>query len=442
MRVIEKEKIILATGSEEVNNAVIEFASQSKQNFYSFEQVHYREFLLEDYSKFNICIISKILPGEMEFDKLIYQLKSKNIRVILILLEENKEELEICIKYHISDVLTQPVKPIDVLDIIKNPKTFKDIEFIYKKFGLDLNLSTSNDSIKASKKEEKSNNLFKKNTFEKAEKSTKEIIKYKQSVIGAKNIGISNLSSGAGATFFALNFAKALSEFTKVGVIEHPLIRPRIYNTVGIANHLEKEDDFVSYAHNIKDNISDKKEAFVKDNITFIVTDPNKEQIIEEDWDENKMLRLIYLSKMPVNVIDLGDKLFDISVINIIEQFTCVFVIIDPYVPCVIESLDMLEKIKHEEKKNGLKIKYVINKFNDGYDETEVLSMLDIYPIANIPFVDPQYIYLAAHKNKIAYDFEEVRKSLKHPFENIIKEIIPEELSNFKNKKSIFRFFK
>jgi len=431
--VINLSKIILATGSEELNNAVIEYAS--KQSNYSFEQVHYREFLLEESNEFNLCIISKVLPGEIEFDKLIYMLRSRNIRVILILLEESKEELEICIKYHITDVLTQPIKPVDILKVIETPRTFKDIEFIYKKFDLNIDLDKDTDNSKKNIKREPRKNFI-------SEKPVKEIVTYKQSLIGAKNIGVVSLSHGAGATFFTLNFAKAISEFTKVAVVEYPLIKPKIYNTIGIVNHIDESKDFVSFAHIIKDNTIDQNSAFINDDITFIVTDPNREEIIDTDWDENKMLRLLYVSKMPINIIDLGNKLFDSNTINIIEQFSSIILIIDPYVPNVLENIQILEKIKKLEENKSLNIKYIINKFNDGVDETELLNNLDIYPIAYIPFIDPQHIYLAAHKNKIPYGIKDVRESLQKPFEKLIKDIIPEEMNCFKKKKSLFKFLK
>lgn len=425
-------KIILATGSEDLNNAVIEFASKQ----YNFEQVHYREFLLEESNDFKLCIISKILPGEIEFDKLIYMLRSKDIRVILILLEESKEELEVCIKYHITDVLTQPIKPVDILKVIETPRTFKDIEFIYKKFDLNIDLDKDTDNSKKNiKKESRKNSISEKPVV-------KEIVKYKQSLIGAKNIGVVSLSHGAGATFFTLNFAKAISEYTKVSVVEYPLIKPKIYNTIGIANYIEEVKDFVSYAHIIKDNIIDQNSAFVNDNMTYIVTDPNREKIIDTDWDENKMLRLLYVSKMPINIIDLGNKLFDSNIINIIEQFSSIILIIDPYVPNVIENIQMLEKIKKLEEIKSLNVKYIINKFNDGVDETELINNLDIYPIAYIPFIDPQHVYLAAHKNKIPYGIKDVREVLQKPFDKLIKDIIPEEMNHYKKKKSLFKFFK
>lgn len=424
-------KIILATGSEELNNAVIEYAS----NQYSFEQVHYREFLLEESNEFNLCIISKVLPGEIEFDKLIYMLRSRNIRVILILLEESKEELEICIKYHITDVLTQPIKPVDILKVIETPRTFKDIEFIYKKFDLDLDLNKDTDNSKKNIKREPRKNFI-------YEKPVKEIVTYKQSLIGAKNIGVVSLSHGAGSTFFTLNFAKAISEFTKVAVVEYPLIKPKIYNTIGIVNHINETKDFVSYAHIIKDNTIDQNSAFINDDMTFIVSDPNREEINDTDWDENKMLRLLYVSKMPINIIDLGNKLFDSSIISIIEQFSSIILIIDPYVPNVLENIQMLEKIKKLEENKILDIKYIINKFNDGVDETELLNNLDIYPIANIPFIDPQHIYLAAHKNKIPFDIKDVRERLQKPFSKLVKDIIPEELSQNKGKRSILKFLR
>lgn len=354
---MKKIKIAIATGSEDLNNAIVEFSNQQNKEL-QFEQIFYKEYLLEN-TNYDICCISKILPGEIDFEQLIFKIKSLNKRIIYILVDENDtQELELCIKYQIQDVLLQPITPKNIIDVIQNPKTFKDIEFIYKKLGLEINLDINK------------NQPNKKSIIKEIKK-----VEVKQNIIaGITNICVVGLFNGAGATFISKCLKCALSQYALTSLIEN------------IVN------------------------------------------------DESNMIKILYNSKTPLNIIDSSNNK-TIDILNMFELFNYIIIVIDPYIQRVVECIDYLKKIKKVAEEKQIKLIYIINKYNDGVDKIEILNLLDIYPDIYINYINPKYIYRAAHEQLIEYDIKEVKKELQKPFEKLIEKLLPQ---NIYKKKSIF----
>lgn len=394
--------IALATGSEDLNNAIVDIAKQQDIE-YKFYQVHYREYLLEN-DNYDTCIISSVLPGEIELNQVIHKLKTKNKRIILILVDNNKEEYNICVKYQVVDVLSQPVTPENVLDKIKIPGSFTNIEYMLNKLG-----------------EEK---IYK---YKKQKDNNKEIIKDNKAnniVVCETNICILDLSQGAGATFLTLNLAKKLSSYIKVTVIEKPLKTPKIYYTIGIEN---KVDKFIDYSNFIDKNLSlPNNQMYTEDDIKYLISNPYNKLINE--WDEQKMLKLIQQTKTPLKLIDIGTEI-DNYFHNMFEHIDCIIVVIDPYIPNILANMKKLKEIKNLEKIKKVNVKYVINKFNSGIDKTELLNNMDIDPIAFIPFIESQLLYRATNESKIPYNYKKVKKQIDKSLEKIAKIILPKEIN-------------
>ena len=259
--------------------------------------------------------------------------------------------------------------------------------------------------------------------------------------VNSKNIGVVSLSQGAGASFFTMNFAKAISEFMKVSVIEQPLLRPYMYYYLGL-NALCSENlvDFTSYAHVINENKQFSGNYYVhakNNNIYWLILDATKYQII--NWDATKMMRLLYMPKSSsLNIVDLGDKLFDSSIIDIIEQFYLILVIVDPMIPNVLNSYENLKKIKELQEEKGIHVEFVVNKYNSGIDNNDLLSFLDAKPIAYIPYINSKNIYKSVYGADIPCNITEVKNELYPAFNKVLKMIIPKEIyeqKTYKNKK-------
>lgn len=263
--------------------------------------------------------------------------------------------------------------------------------------------------------------------------------------VNSKNIGVVSLSQGAGASFFCMNFAKALSEFMKVSVIEVPLIKPYMYYYLGL-NALCSEElvDFTSYAHLINENKALKNNYYVhskNSDIYWIISDASKYQI--DDWDFTKMMRLLYMPKpSSMNIVDLGDKLFDPSIISIIEQFYMIIVIIDPMIPNVLNSFENLEKIKNLEEEKGIHIEYVVNKFNKGINTYDLNNFLNIKPLVYLPHINSKNIYKAVYDADIPYNNIDVKTELFPEFNKLLKMVVPKEIYQHKSNKNIFKKLK
>ena len=141
-----------------------------------------------------------------------------------------------------------------------------------------------------------------------------------------------------------------------------------------------------------------------------------------------------------LNIVDLGDRLFDTSVINIIEQFYMILVIIDPMIPNVLNNFENLEKIKSLQEKEGIHVEYIINKYSTGIDNNDLLSFLDVKPIAYIPYINSKNIYKAVYEADLPCNFSDVKNELYPAFNKLIKIIVPKEIyeqKTYKNKKLI-----
>ncbi|QSX04922.1 hypothetical protein JYG23_09480 [Sedimentibacter sp. zth1] len=291
------------------------------------------------------------------------------------------------------------------------------------------------------------NNIFppsnKKNSiFDKKSNETIKLIP-----VNCRNIGVVSLSNGAGSTFITMNLACALSERVKVSVIEYPLLKPYIYNYLGLNTLcINGYVDFCSLPHMINNEERITPKYYVHQtnkNIFWIIQDATLDRI--ENWDSKEMMRLLYLPKeSSINVIDLGDKLFNSSITDILEQFSMIIVIIDPMVPNLLNSITNFEKIKELEKTSKTKILYVINKFSKGVNKKELLGFLDITPTCYIPYINSKDIYKAVYEGTIPYNYTSVKSELNGPFSSIIENIISLKMlkSHNRKKKKIRRLSK
>jgi hypothetical protein len=263
--------------------------------------------------------------------------------------------------------------------------------------------------------------------------------------VNSKNIGVVSLSQGSGASFFCMNFAKALSDFMKVSVIEMPLLKPYMYYYLGL-NALCSEElvDFASYAHLINENKALNSNYYVhskNNDMYWIISDASKYQI--DDWDFTKMMRLLYMPKpSSMNIVDLGDKLFDPSISNIIEQFYMIIVLIDPMVPNVLNNFENLEKIKSLQDEKSIHIEYVVNKYNKGINKYELIDFLNLKPLLYLPHINSKHIYKAVYEADIPYNNFDVKTELFPEFNKLLKMVVPKEIYEQKLNKKIFKKIK
>ena len=95
--------------------------------------VSYTDFIIEDDKFKNQTVILASSAIETDFREFLFLLRSKNIRVILLLKNEKDENTKIALENGIYDLIFGNFYPSQIKYILDNPKTFEDISKIYKK---------------------------------------------------------------------------------------------------------------------------------------------------------------------------------------------------------------------------------------------------------------------------------------------------------------------
>lgn len=118
--------VVIYTGSNEIDKIL-------ENEIKGSMVVSYADFIIED-DKFRdqtvILAGSAIEKGLREY---LFLLRSKNIRVILLLKNEKSEETKIALENGIYDLVFGNFYPSQIKEILDNPKKFEDISKIYKK---------------------------------------------------------------------------------------------------------------------------------------------------------------------------------------------------------------------------------------------------------------------------------------------------------------------
>ncbi|OKZ73857.1 MAG: hypothetical protein BHW00_06995 [Clostridium sp. 26_22] len=118
--------VVIFTGSNEIDK-ILEAEIKGSM------VVSYADFIVEDDKFKNQTVILAGSAIEKDFRKYLYLLRSKNIRVILLLNNEKDENTKIALENGIYDLIFGNFYPSQIKDILDNPKTFADISKIYRK---------------------------------------------------------------------------------------------------------------------------------------------------------------------------------------------------------------------------------------------------------------------------------------------------------------------
>ena len=115
---------IVFTENDELNQELEKNIEGSRIAFYT-------KYLLEE-KEAQIVILS-VQDNKFEYEKFLYELRKKNIRIILLLENEKSKETEIALRLGIYDLIFGPFTIGQVLKLVKNANNFSDIAEIYNK---------------------------------------------------------------------------------------------------------------------------------------------------------------------------------------------------------------------------------------------------------------------------------------------------------------------
>ena len=131
--------IVIYTGNNEIDKIL---ESEIKNSMV----VSYSDFIIEDDKFKNQTVILASSAIENNLKEFLYLLRSKNIRVILLLKKEKTEETKIALEYGIYDLVFGNFYPSQIKEILERPKNFGDISKLYKKiFNIHINKKVKRD---------------------------------------------------------------------------------------------------------------------------------------------------------------------------------------------------------------------------------------------------------------------------------------------------------
>ena len=125
--------IVIYTGSNEIDKILEEEIKGSMV-------ISYADFIIEDdkFKNQTVIISSSAIDGDLK--EYLYQLRSKNIRVILLIKNDKNEETKIALEFGIYDLIFGNFYPSQIKEILEKPRTFEDISKIYRKiFNIKIN---------------------------------------------------------------------------------------------------------------------------------------------------------------------------------------------------------------------------------------------------------------------------------------------------------------
>lgn len=124
--------VVIFTGSNEIDKIL-------ENEIKGSMVVSYADFIIEDDKFRNQTVILASSAIETDLREYLYLLRSKDIRVILLLKNEKEDETKIALENGIYDLIFGNFYPSQIKNILDNPKKFSDISKIYKKlFNIKL----------------------------------------------------------------------------------------------------------------------------------------------------------------------------------------------------------------------------------------------------------------------------------------------------------------
>lgn len=125
--------VVIYTGNNEIDK-ILEVEIKGSM------VVSYSDFIIEDNKFKGQTVILATSAIEDNLEEYLYLLRSKNIRVILLLKNSKSEEVKMALSFGIYDLIFGNFYPSQVKHMLENPNSFGDISKLYKKsFDIKIN---------------------------------------------------------------------------------------------------------------------------------------------------------------------------------------------------------------------------------------------------------------------------------------------------------------
>lgn len=263
----------------------------------------------------------------------------------------------------------------------KKTSTINELDNLYKEVERLINIDTLNITYDINKFNNENTNKV---AYKSLDEPIKVVKEYK--FIKAKNnIGIINLSEGAGATFVTLNLACLLKE-KKLDV------------TVAEITYNKKHDIYSIFN-------CDGAIPYIIDGVKYYINNNN-----QDEWTDEKIIEYINSinkESATINLYDLGNmSLLDNSINYLLNLLDCCIVVVDPLPYKLLQSNCRNEMILHELSNKGVESIYIANKFIDDLNKKDIENYLNCKIVSCIPFIKPTTMYAAHYVSKNVYKIE------------------------------------
>lgn len=288
--------------------------------------------------------------------------------------------------------------------------------------------------------------------YEKTEKSKvviqekiieKEVIRTAYTAIPSKVIVVGSLYRGAGSTLLATNLARMIGERgIDVSYVEHPLIKPYMFDYLQI--HADEEKEYFDIAREIhlEGLARSKRSEWVQNKVKWHVIDSRKPQLPSFTYEN--LLVLLHAIQSSVMIVDISDRWLDPEIEKYLRVADFIYLCVEP------------DPIKYDwvlyEQENNSKENMIMKLLNEPDIEYELVNMkyiksidvkswnemLQRKPIAKIPFMPYEDVQGALYKSKLLYDYETYNELLDEVLMPLIVKVVPKDFLEIRKKESTF----
>ena len=451
------KKIVTALGNQILN----ENLKNEKEFEILGQDIPYQEGIfeiMEEKNEIDYLILSEILSGENNIEKLIEKIKEKNNNIkIIIILEKRKKELEnilykngiLKIYYNNEVEINEIVSYIKEEDKKENLK--KDNEEIKKELNKLKEILIKNNIYNNEEENDKNkikNNKIKNINYKKCrniENNKFKILDNKKNnkeKINKKIISIVG-TGGVGKSIVTLNLAKSFKETqNKILIIDFDILNNSLHTILGVNKYPQKikeklqKNDLIKNKINVKEliiKINKKVDLISGINLLF----DSKYKISNE---KIKFILEELKQNYDVIIIDTSSECFFDYTKNILKNSNNILFLLEANLLEIKKAQNLLKIYIEEWKISKERFNLIINKYNENsVDDVIINNIFSEYKILGKIKMNKKYNNLINknYKNKL------FQNNLKKEYKKITNKII--KLNNKKRKlmlENVFSKFK
>lgn len=230
-------------------------------------------------------------------------------------------------------------------------------------------------------------------------------------------VGVTGISSGAGASFLAGCLARFLANTGKHSPAVIELGRGSLFDSYGMDRRFAGRP-YVRFFRELAENRSIRGMRNMDEGINWILRSPEESEV---SLSFEQKLRLVGYAAGDVILCDLsGGADPDQKLLRSMDQ---IIAVIDPLPSGMLKGYQTLCCLKALETA-GCSVIYVINKMNGGVNRRQMHDFLKIKNPVLIPLVNPEHVYTAEYNCKSPYSIKEVKAALQGPLGEITSALL------------------